>query len=128
MRLFTKMLQKPLTIFTKALYLRFSTKSQIRFWGCPMNLIFLNISRSLWNNDFCKHLPLNTRYKLKVYDVPNVLCTFNLRLAFKELTQMPLDLALYTPTPENDQTHLRNLLATVDEFIECVWLFCGVGT
>ena len=37
------------------------------------------------------------------------------------------DLTLLAPTPQNGQTHSNNLMATGDEFFECVWPFCGAG-
>ena len=35
-------------------------------------------------------------------------------------------LTLQTSTPQNRQTHSKNLSAVADEFFECVWLFYGV--
>ena len=34
---------------------------------------------------------------------------------------------LYTPTPQNGQTHWNNLLAVAEELFECVWAFCEVS-
>ena len=44
-----------------------------------------------------------------------------------DFKQQKMQLTLKAPTPQNDQTHSNNLLATADELFKCVWPLCGVG-
>ena len=36
-------------------------------------------------------------------------------------------LTLYTPIPQNGQTHSSNSSAIADELFQCVWPFSGIG-
>ena len=93
-----------------------------------LTLSFLFIYLSFISLGFSLLLPASKHINYTLYFISTMRILNAFIITLKILIILTCDtISLWSTTPQNGQTHLKNSSPTGDKLFECVWPFCGVG-